>query len=144
MTTMALPPIDAEEALATVLTSQGPRANATAGRPVESKHVLYEDLSTEVGVWEVTPGTFPAQKDGVWEMMQFVSGRGRIIHGGGVTEIGPGVSLFTPDGWTGTWEVEETVRKIYVLHQTHMRLRGIGRTLYRRVVRSAPARRASP
>jgi uncharacterized protein len=137
---MALPPINAEEALATVLTSQGPRGNATAGHPVESKHVLYEDLSTEVGVWEVTPGAFPARKDGVWEMMQFVSGRGRIVHGSSVTEIGPGVVLFTPDGWTGTWEVEETVRKIYVLHQTHVRLRGIGRSLYRRVVRSEPAR----
>jgi uncharacterized protein len=144
VTAMALPHIDAQEALSTVLTSQGPRANATIGRPVESKHVLYEDFSTEVGVWEVTPGTFPARKDGVWEMMQFVSGRGRIIDSSGVTEIGPGVVLFTPDGWTGTWEVEETARKIYVLHQTRLRLRGIGRTLLRRVVRSGRARRDSP
>jgi uncharacterized protein len=144
VTAVELPAIDAQGALAIVLTSQGARANATSGRPVESKHVLYEDLSTEVGVWEVTPGAFPARKDGVWEMMQFVSGRGRIIHASGVTEIEPGVVLFTPDGWTGTWEVEETVRKVYVLHQTRVRLRGIGRTLYRRSFRSVHARRASP
>jgi uncharacterized protein len=143
VTATALPRIDAEEALRTVLTSQGPRANATNGHPVESKHVLYEDLSTEVGVWEVTPGTFPARKDGVWEMMQFVSGRGRITDSSGVTEIGPGVVLFTPEGWTGTWEVEETTRKIYVLHQTHLRLRGVGRTLVRRVT-SGRARDGSP
>jgi uncharacterized cupin superfamily protein len=115
------------------LTIMGPRLNATVGEPVESKLVLYSDRTTEIGIWEVTPGVFPAHKDDVCELMQFVSGRGTITDSTGVTEIRPGVVMFTPDGWTGTWDVQETVRKTYALHRTRPWTRHIVRVASRRV-----------
>jgi uncharacterized protein len=105
-------------ALEAELASVGPRLNATSGEPVESKLVLYSDRTTEIGIWEVTPGTFPARKDEVCELMQFIAGRGTITDATGTTEIRPGVTMFTPDGWSGTWDVQETVRKTYALHRT--------------------------
>ena len=113
----------------------GPRLNATSGEPVESKLVLYADRWTEIGVWEVTPGSFPASKDDVCELMQFISGSGFIVDSTGVTEIRPGVVMFTPDGWEGVWTVHETVRKTYALHRTRARSVHVLRVLLRRGLR---------
>lgn len=110
-----------EFALEAELASVGPRLNATSGEPIESKLVLYSDRTTEIGIWEVTPGTFPARKDDVCELMQFIAGRGTITDATGTTDIKPGVTMFTPDGWSGIWEVQETVRKTYALHRTTSR-----------------------
>lgn len=97
----------------------GPRATAIAGTPFESDRVIYADEHVELGVWEVTPGVFTGAKDGVCELMHFVAGSGTIIDEEGVvTEIGPGVVLFCPDGWRGTWDVRETVRKTYAIAKT--------------------------
>ena len=30
-------------------------------------------------------------------------------------EIGPGDTAMFPRGWTGTWQIRETIRKLYVL-----------------------------
>ena len=122
-----------EFALAASLPSMGPRLNAAGGAPVESKLVLYSDRTTEIGIWEVTPGQFPAHKDDVGELMQFISGRGTITDATGTTEIGPGVVMYTPDGWTGVWDVQETVRKTYAIHRTKPRLHHGARVISRRL-----------
>jgi uncharacterized cupin superfamily protein len=107
------------DVLAAELEVIGPRAGATRGEPVESGRTLTSDGVVETGVWEVTPGTFPGAKDSICELMHFVAGRGTITSADGtVTTIGPGVVMFTPDGWRGTWDVEETVRKTYVIVRT--------------------------
>ena len=121
MTTETVNAIGYDYALQAVLPSMGPRQNATAGTPVESKLVLYADRTTEIGIWEVTPGSFPASKVDVCELMQFIAGSATIIDDSGTTRIGPGVVVFQPDGWKGTWVVEETVRKTYALHRTKSR-----------------------
>ena len=120
-------------ALDAELASMGPRLNATAGAPVESKLVLYSDRTTEIGIWEVTPGTFPARKEDVCELMQFIAGRGTITDATGTTEIRPGVVMFTPDGWSGTWEVQETIRKTYALHRTTSRSQHVVHAASRRI-----------
>lgn len=129
----ATAPARGDFALEAELTSMGPRLNATAGAPVESKLVLYADRATEIGIWEVTPGTFPARKEDVCELMQFIAGRGTITDATGTTEIRPGVTMFTPDGWSGTWEVEETIRKTYALHRTTPRSQHLVRVASRRI-----------
>jgi uncharacterized protein len=93
-----------------------PVPTATAGEPHESWKVISDDDRVELGVWEVTPGSFRGSKDGVYELMHFVSGRGWITDADGVrTEIKPGVVMLCPDGWSGVWEVEQTVRKTYAV-----------------------------
>ena len=101
------------------LVEVGPKPNATAGAPVESERVIFADDHVELGVWEVTPGAFRTAKEGVCELMHFVSGAGTITdEEGAVTEIAAGVVLFCPDGWRGAWEVRETVRKTYAIVKT--------------------------
>jgi uncharacterized protein len=94
----------------------GPKPDAFAGEPVESAVVVYEDDRMEIGVWECTPGSFRSAKDGISEVMQFVSGEATIVaEDGALHEVGPGTLLFTPDGWRGTWHVRATVRKTFVI-----------------------------
>ena len=79
------------------------------------------DIKT--GIWECTPGSFPSRRDGVCELMHFVSGDATVIDERDGTRhwIGPGAVLFVPDGWRGRWEIRETVRKTYVIARTHAR-----------------------
>jgi uncharacterized cupin superfamily protein len=114
-----LPQLSAETVLAADLGLLGPRENAVEGEPTESELVIHKDDAHEVGIWEVTPGTFPGAKDGIWEVMHFVRGAGTITsESGDVVEIRPGVVVYAPDGWRGTWRVTETVRKTYVIGTT--------------------------
>ena len=108
--------IRAEDVAAAKLTPIGPKANTISGEPFESELVMSKDDVTETGIWEVTPGVCRGSKIGMWEYMHFVSGAGTITdESGNVTEIRPGVACFIPDGWTGVWNVTETVRKTFVI-----------------------------
>lgn len=99
-----------------VLSVLGPRSPVLAGTPVESVHVLHRDAGGRSGVWECTPGRFDSARDGDTELMHFVAGRGTITSADGtVHEIRPGVVLVAPDGWRGTWDIRETVRKVYTI-----------------------------
>lgn len=74
-----------------------------------------DDGRTAAGVWECTPGTFTAVRDGYHEVCQILSGRATIVGQDGTTqEVGPGSTLVMPAGRQGEWRVHETVRKTYV------------------------------
>ena len=108
-----------EDVLSVELTTGRAVPTAIAGEPYESWLVVSDDGRVELGVWEVTPGSFRGSCDGIYEQMHFVAGRGAITAADGVvTEIGPGVVMLCPDGWSGTWEVAETVRKTYAVVKT--------------------------
>jgi uncharacterized cupin superfamily protein len=120
MSAPAIPTAPFQHDLATLpLTSTGPRAGAISGEPEEFAHELYSDGAVEIGVWECTPGVFPTVKDGISESMQILAGAG-TLRGEDGTEIRlePGMVLITPDGWRGTWEITETVRKVYTIWNT--------------------------
>lgn len=105
-----------DDVLTLELAEGRPVPTAVAGEPYESWHVIFSDDRTELGVWEVTPGSFRGSNAGTHEQMHFVAGRGTITGSDGVvTEIRPGVVMFCPDGWSGVWEVDETVRKTYAV-----------------------------
>lgn len=73
------------------------------------------DGTIRAGQWEATPGTWRiAYKN--WEFMRILSGR-CIIRGedGSVAELGAGDVFVIEPGFTGTWEVVETMLKDYVL-----------------------------
>ena len=38
-----------------------------------------------------------------------------IIDGGEPAAFGPGEGSVLPRGWTGTWQIHDTIRKLYVL-----------------------------
>jgi uncharacterized cupin superfamily protein len=101
------------------LSSDGPRAGATAGTPEESSHEIYSDDRVQLGVWECTPGEFPTEKKGISEHMHILAGDA-TLHGddGSAVELRPGVSIVATDGFTGRWVIRETVRKIYTVWKT--------------------------
>jgi uncharacterized cupin superfamily protein len=107
------------DALAAELQVVGPKAGATAGDPIESVLELSDDGTTSAGIWACTPGAWPSSKDGISELMHFVAGHGWIIDADGSRhEIQPGMVRYFPDGWSGHWEVDRTVRKVYVITTT--------------------------
>ena len=111
--------MNVDDVLAASLEAGQPVPTALSGAPYESWHVIHDDGRVEIGVWEVTPGTFRGEKNGVYESMHFVAGSGTITGDDGVvTEIGPGVVMFCPDGWVGVWDVRETIRKTYTIVKT--------------------------
>ena len=108
-----------EDVLAAELETGRAVPTAVEGEPYERWQVISDDGRVELGIWDVTPGSFQGSCDGYYEQMHFVAGRGTITDGDGVvTEIGPGVVMLCPDGWTGTWQVDEIVRKTYAVVKT--------------------------
>ncbi|GLW96109.1 cupin domain-containing protein [Microtetraspora sp. NBRC 16547] len=102
-----------------------PQAELPAARPKptsltgqeESLLVLWaaDRDGAEAGIWECEPGTFTAVRDGFHEICQILTGRATVRgEDGGVVELVPGSTVVLPDGWRGTWEVHETMRKTYV------------------------------
>ncbi len=69
----------------------------------------------EVGIWECTPG--PSR----WlletnEFITVVTGRMTVtVDGGRPLALAPGDTAVFPKGWSGTWEIAETLRKVYVI-----------------------------
>jgi uncharacterized protein len=92
------------------------RPNPLHGKPAESALPLYEDGRCKIGVWECTPGIFRGVKDGVGEHAFITAGEATVYGDDGtVVELLPGVSFVTPRGWSGRWEVRQTVRKQYTV-----------------------------
>lgn len=74
---------------------------------------------TRAGVWRCTQGAFECTEQGD-EMMVILQGRCRITDhaSGAVLELAPGDTGFTRDGQRVTWEVFETVTKVFFAHKT--------------------------
>jgi uncharacterized cupin superfamily protein len=111
-----------DDPLALALDVIGPKPNATRGEPVESGKVLFADAHSESGVWECTEGAFAARREGYRETFAIISGRGVLRDADGTeTQLAPGVLVVTPEGWVGEWDIQETVRKVYVVSYTEPR-----------------------
>jgi len=96
--------VTVDDVLTAELASGHPVPTATAGEPYESWQVISDDGKVEIGIWQVTPGSFHGEKIGVYESMHF--------------ELRAGVVMFCPDGWSGVWNVTETIRKTYTIVRT--------------------------
>jgi uncharacterized protein len=103
------------DALAGELEDWGPLEEATGGLMQTSGITLWSDGGQEVGVWECTPGpSYWALETN--ESVYIVSGRMTVTQDGGLPlDIGPGDCAVFPRGWRGTWQIHETIRKLYVL-----------------------------
>jgi len=92
------------------------RANPIKGEPHESSAELWVHNGLNVGVWEATPGSFPAARDGYDEVFICLSGVATMTGNDGVRyDLSAGSVLFTPAGFTGRWDVSNTFRKVYCI-----------------------------
>ena len=109
--------ISLEDAATVTLPPHTAKPTSLTGQ-TESSVTLWEstDGLVEVGVWECTPGTFTAFRDGYDEIALIVSGTATVTGDDGETvNAEPGSTLVQANGWRGTWVVHETIRKTYIL-----------------------------
>ncbi|MFI8413590.1 cupin domain-containing protein [Paeniglutamicibacter gangotriensis] len=100
----------------TELDDWGPCPEASGVRMNTAGRYLWKDEDgSEAGIWECTPG--PSR----WvletnEFVHILSGSMTITPDGGEPQfLGPGDTVFMPRGWSGNWELHETLRKLYVI-----------------------------
>ena len=93
----------------------GPLAQAT-GAPMATRGLtLWEDGPLSAGIWECTAGpSYWVQEE--HEVIQVLAGRMTVTIGGGEpVEVGAGDLAVFPKGWSGTWDIHETIRKVYAI-----------------------------
>ncbi|MGE8565596.1 hypothetical protein D3C85_492680 [compost metagenome] len=73
----------------------------------------------EAGVWESTAGVFQANTTGYIEFGTIIEGAARLVDPDGtVHELTVGQAFVMPEGYTGRWEVDQFVKKIYFISRT--------------------------
>lgn len=73
-------------------------------------------VTGEAGIWECNEGRFTSDRTTFAEVCFILSGRADIVSDANAETqtVGPGDLFVLPRGWTGTWEIHEAIRKIYV------------------------------
>ncbi len=93
----------------------GPLEEATGPAMATRGRTIWEDGSLSAGIWECTAGPSYWVQD-EHEVIQVLAGRMTVtIDGGEPVELGAGDLAVFPKGWSGTWEIHETIRKVYAI-----------------------------
>jgi len=103
------------EEFTSLLTPQGLRAGADSGNPVV--HSASRQLDGgNVGIWECEPGGWPVVDRSNTEVCLIQSGTGTITdtETGDEFAVAAGDLVVLPTGWTGRWDLSETLRKVFV------------------------------
>lgn len=98
------------------LSGRLPKPTSSTGQWEASAPV--DGLATaEAGFWECNEGRFTADRTAFAEVCFIISGRADIVSDAGAETqtVGPGDLFVLPRGWTGTWEIHEAIRKVYVM-----------------------------
>ncbi|MBX7431988.1 cupin domain-containing protein [Mycobacterium sp. Y57] len=76
---------------------------------------IWVDGATSAGIWQCSPGpSFFRQAEN--EVIYVLSGRMTVTpDGGDPRDIGAGDVAVFPLGWAGSWDIHETLRKVYVV-----------------------------
>jgi uncharacterized cupin superfamily protein len=93
----------------------GPRAGHDRGDPQTAGITFFSGHGVDVGVWECTPGGWSIVERTNTETMLLLAGAVTITPADGEpVELVEGDVFVLPRGWTGRWDITETVRKLYV------------------------------
>jgi uncharacterized cupin superfamily protein len=95
----------------------GPLEEASdPGTPMQTAGLtLWKDGEQEVGLWECTAGPSHWTLE-THEEIYVIAGRMTVTPDGGEPlEVGAGDAAVFPRGWTGDWQIHETLRKLYVI-----------------------------
>ncbi len=99
------------------LTPRGVRSGADRGDPQVATLALAPEAAGSTGIWECQPGSWPIKNRTDTEFTYLLSGRARLTDDtdGSAVEVTGGDLVILPPGWSGRWEILETVRKIYAI-----------------------------
>ena len=93
----------------------GPLKEATGDAMTVHGLELWVDGAKSAGIWQVTPGQSYWRQDEL-EVIFVLSGRMTVTPDGGEPlEVKAGDVAVFPLGWSGTWVIHETLRKVYVV-----------------------------
>lgn len=109
-------PALADVAMRKDLEDWGPLEEATGTEMQASGLTLWSNEDgAETGIWECTPG--PSRwKLETNELVYVLKGSMTVTADGGEPiEVAPGQVLMFPKGWAGTWDIHETLRKVYAI-----------------------------
>lgn len=97
------------------LQPQGQRPGADAGDPQISLQRFETGGDVRAGIWESQPGGWPVVERPDTETCYILSGRATVTDGatGERFEVTAGDVIVQPRGWSGRWDVTETIRKVY-------------------------------
>jgi uncharacterized cupin superfamily protein len=100
------------------LTPAGPRPGADSGDPQLRTLPIAPQVTGNIGVWECQPGGWPVVDRPDTEVAYILSGTATITDEatGLVHQVSAGDLLVLPPGWSGRWDVTETVRKVYAIY----------------------------
>ncbi|MCC6140087.1 MAG: DUF861 domain-containing protein [Nitrospira sp.] len=100
------------------LAAGGQRAGADSGDPQIATKPLAPEANGNAGIWECQPGGWPVINRPDTEFAYIISGKARLTdeETGEVREIEGGDLVLLLPGWTGRWDIIETVRKVYAIY----------------------------
>ncbi|MCY1435925.1 hypothetical protein D9M71_520360 [compost metagenome] len=85
--------------------------------PMTRVEVVERPDHVETGIWECSPGRFRRQIV-EQEFCHFIAGRGTFTPDGGEPiAFAAGDAFLLPENSLGVWDIQETVRKTYVIIQ---------------------------
>lgn len=95
----------------------GQRPGADSGDPQLGILRFDTDGAVRAGVWESAPGGWPVEKREDTETCYILSGHATVTDGatGKTFEVSAGDVIVQPEGWSGRWDVHETIRKVWSL-----------------------------
>jgi uncharacterized cupin superfamily protein len=96
------------------LNHHGARPDVTHGAPVTASRTVYDVGPTKVGCWTCTPGSFRVVSHAT--TFHLLEGIMVITNTDGSGQrCVPGDTVVFPRGWTGHWDIIETVKKLWVV-----------------------------
>lgn len=97
------------------LVPAGQRSGADSGDPQLRRLIVPSGSEASTGVWECQPGGWEVLNRPNTEVFTVISGTAVLTdHETGVqTTISAGDFVVLPPGWSGRWDVIETIRKAY-------------------------------
>ena len=95
----------------------GQRPGADSGDPQLGILRFETDDAVRAGIWECEPGGWPVESRETTETCYILSGRAVITDAstGETFEVSAGDVIVQPQGWSGRWDVQETIRKVWSL-----------------------------
>ena len=103
-------------------TVKGPRANTDVGTPTDASRPFVKGIQSgqaSCGSWGCTEGGWLSPKPRTsTEWFYVLAGRGSVhTPEGREFSFGPGDLVVLPRGWSGRWDVQERIHKIWVVHE---------------------------
>jgi uncharacterized cupin superfamily protein len=92
-----------------------------AGTPRGRSWIHFTEADMTGGEWESTPGRWTIAYD-KWEFLRILAGSGVLNRADGFSiRLEPGTTAIIRPGFTGTWEVFETMRKHFLVRRRDAR-----------------------